>query len=98
MNIQQKSIWGKWWIPIRKWFYTLWLAYETTMRFYEYALSTEHYFDALGYPTLAIISSVISFVICAAFLTFPACFILYKFFDTSNLTGTSLEARLKPYL
>lgn len=87
-----------WWIPIRKWFYPLWLAYETTLRFYEYALSAEHYFHTLGYPTLAIISSVISFAFCTVFLTFPACFILYKFFDTSNLTGTSLEARLKPYL
>jgi len=32
-NLQLKSIWGKWWEPIRKWFYPAWLIYETTVRF-----------------------------------------------------------------
>lgn len=95
-NIRLQSIWGKWWEPIRKWFYPLWLAYETSMRFIEYAVSVQNYFDELGYPALSLIFGVATLVICTAFLTVPACFILFRFFNTSNLTSTQIESKLKP--
>jgi hypothetical protein len=43
-NKQLKSIWGKWWEPIRKWFYPAWLLYELTVRFYENAIAVYNYF------------------------------------------------------
>jgi len=96
MNIQLQSIWGRWWIPVRKWFYPLWLAYETLVRFYEYAQSVYNYFGASGYPSLGTFCAVATFTVCTAFLTVPACFLLYRFFSTSNLTSTQIEFKLKP--
>lgn len=96
MNIRLRSIWGKWWVPLRKWFYPLWLAYETLIRFYEYADSVQSYFGESGRPYLGTISGIATFAICTAFLTVPACFILFKFFDTANLTGSPIEAKVKP--
>lgn len=109
MNIQLKSIWGKWWEPIRKWFYPLWLAYETSFRFYQYALSVQTYYKEqhgdmarylgeFGSQFLGVFCAVGTFAICTAFLTVPACFVLYRFFKSANLTSTPLEAKLKPYL
>ncbi|MEW7280149.1 hypothetical protein ABW636_16265 [Aquimarina sp. 2201CG1-2-11] len=105
-NKQLQSIWGTWWEPIRKWFYPAWLLYETLVRFYEYTQSVYHYFlmeqeyttpyiGEIGTQTLAIFYSVATFVICTAFLTVPTCFILYKFFNTDNLTGTRFELKMK---
>ncbi|MEB2776376.1 hypothetical protein SYJ56_13720 [Algoriphagus sp. D3-2-R+10] len=105
-NKQPRSIWGKWWEPIRKWFYPGWLLYETSVRFYDYTQSVHHYFirqqDSItfyigkfGTQTLAILCSVATFAVCTAFLTIPACFVLYKFFKTENLTGTPFEEKLK---
>ncbi|CAM1368583.1 conserved hypothetical protein [Tenacibaculum litoreum] len=104
---QLKSIWGKWWEPIRKWFYPAWLIYETSIRFYEYALSVHIYFknpqnniaSYIGEAStqiLGIFCSLSTFIICTVFLTIPTCFILYKFFKTKNLTGSQFEATLKP--
>lgn len=97
MKIPLQSIWGKWWVPIRKWFYPLWLAYETLVRFYQYADSTHSYFSGLGSPLLGTFCGISAFGICAAFLTLPACFVLYQFFSAENLTGSTIEAKLKPY-
>ncbi|WP_439490623.1 hypothetical protein [Algoriphagus sp.] len=101
------SIWGKWWEPIRKWFYPGWLAYETSVRFYEYTKAVYHFFTRqqdfiavyigkIGSQTLTVFSSVATFAVCTAFLTVPACFVLYKFFKAENLTGTPFEEKLKP--
>lgn len=106
-NKPLKSIWGKWWEPVRKWFYPAWLVYETSIRFYDYAQSVHHYFvkqqdhiasyiGELGTQTLAVFCSVATFGVCTAFLTVPACFVLYQFFKTANLTGTQLEIKMKP--
>jgi hypothetical protein len=105
-NKQLKSIWGKWWEPQRKWFYPIWLVYETSIRFYDYAQSAHDYFisqhdyltsyiGGIGSQTLDIFSSLATFVICTAFLTVPASFVLYKFFKVESLTGTPLEKRMK---
>ncbi|SHJ57328.1 hypothetical protein SAMN04487911_12550 [Arenibacter nanhaiticus] len=107
-NKQLKSIWGKWWEPIRKWFYPTWLLYELTVGFYEYAIAVynyfierQDYFDSysgeIGTQMLAVFCSVASFIICTFFLTVSTCFILYKFFKIENLTGTKLERKLKTY-
>lgn len=107
-NKQLKSIWGKWWEPIRKWFYPTWLLYETSIRFYDYAQSVHNYFITqqdtmasyireMGTQTLSIFCSVATFSICTAFLTLPVCFVLYKFFQTQNLTGTEFEEKIKTY-
>ena len=106
-NKKLKSIWGKWWVSIRKWFYPAWLLYEISMRFYDYAQSVhiyfigqqnylESYIGEIGAQTLAIFCSVATFVICTVFLTVPVCFILYKFFKTINLTSTQFEEKMKP--
>lgn len=103
---QLKSIWGKWWVPIRKWFYPSWLIYETSIRFYDYAQSVQNYFinqqeyiatylGETGTQTLGVFCGVATFIICAAFLTVPASFVLYKFFKTENLTGTQVEEKMK---
>lgn len=105
---QNNSIWGSWWTPLRKWVYPVWLLYEVSIRFYDYALSTYHYFEAFlksitslvgntGVQVLSIASSILTFALCTAFLTIPTCFILYKFFKVGNLTNTSLEQRMKVY-
>jgi len=98
------SIWGKRWEPIRKWFYPIWLFYETTERFYEYALSVYHLFehqqDDIGEVTaqvLSIIASVCTFLICFAFLTIPACIALFKFFTSEKTYNAPFERQLKRY-
>ena len=103
-NKQLKSIWGKWWASIRKWFYPAWLVYETSIRFYDYGQSVHDYFiiqqdyiGDIGAATLAIFFSVTTFVICASFLTLPTSFLLYQFFQTENLTSTRLEEKIKRY-
>ncbi|MCG6191287.1 hypothetical protein [Maribellus maritimus] len=105
-NKQLESIWGKWWQPIRKWFYPTWLIYEISYRFYAYSISTSQYIEnhqeniasyigEISTQTLAISSSFITFGICTAFLTVPASFILYQFFKEDNLTGTGFEEKIK---
>ncbi|KIX21063.1 hypothetical protein SY27_09825 [Flavobacterium sp. 316] len=107
-NKKLKSIWGKWWESIRKWFYPVWLVYETSIRFYDYALGVYNYLEMyqddilpyignIGVLTLAIFCSVVTFVVCTIFLTVPTCFVLYKFFKVGNLTGTSFEEKIKIY-
>lgn len=77
-NKQLHSIWGKWWVPIRKWFYPSWLLYETSYRFYDYAESVhpyvinqlegiEVYIKEIGLQILAAISSIATFAICIRF-------------------------------
>ncbi len=106
-NKELKSIWGKWWAPIRKWFYPAWLIYETSVRFADYGQSVHTYFikqqdylgsyiGEIGAQSLALFCSMITFVICTLFLTVPACLILFNFFKVINLTRTRLEERLKP--
>ena len=105
-NKQLKSVWGKGWEAIRKWFYPAWLIYETVYRFYDYAVATHGYVGShsesitaylgeTGTQIVAIICSIIIFAICTAFLTVPASFILYAFFKEENLTGTTWERQLK---
>ena len=107
-NNQLKSILGKWWEPIRKWFYPAWLIYETSIRFYEYAQSFHNYFiiqhdyitpyiGEIGAQAIDVFCRVATFSICTFFLTIPACFVLYKFFKTENLTGTQFEEKIKFY-
>ena len=103
-NKQLKSIWGKWWESIRKCFYPAWLVYETSIRFYGYGQSVHDYFmmqqeyvGEIGAQTSAIFFSVATFVICVAFLTLPAAFLLYQFFQIENLTSTLLEEKIKKY-
>ncbi len=102
-NKQLKSVWGKWWESIRKWFYPAWLLYELSVRFYDYSEATYHYFiaqnyiDELGLQILAIFCSAVTFIICSLFLTVPTCFILYKFFKSGNLTDTPFEDKTKKY-
>lgn len=97
-NKQIHSIWGKWWEPIRKWFYPAWLIYETSYRFYEYSISTYNYFGETGNHVLAITTSIATFIICTAFLTVPTCFVLYKFFKIDDLTKSLFEEKMKRFL
>ena len=108
-NKKTKSIWGSWWMSIRKWFYLLWLIYEVSIRFYDYSLEVYHFFtqhqknivsfiSEPGFHILAILSSFLTFAICTIFLTVPICFVLYQFFKTTNLTNTLLEEKLKRIL
>lgn len=100
MEVQTKqlqSIWGKWWESFRKWFYPAWLIYETSVRFYEYSIDTHLYLSEISSEILAFVTAIIVFIICSAFLTIPATFILYKFFKVENLTGTSFENNIKKY-
>lgn len=103
-KLELKSIWGKWWEPKRKWIYPTWLAYETTVRFYDYACSAYQYFinqqDNIGKvaaQVLSILGSVSTFVICFAFLTIPGCFALFKFFKSEKTYHTSFESQIKKY-
>ena len=96
-NIALHSVWGKWWEPIRKWFYPAWLLYELTYRFYGYSIATYNYIEEVSNELLAIVSGVATFLICTAFLTVSTCFVLCKFFKIGNLTGTSFEERIKKY-
>ncbi|MFD0760904.1 hypothetical protein ACFQZW_02285 [Lutibacter aestuarii] len=100
-----KSIWGKWWTSFRKWFYPAWLVYETTIRFYEYSLSTyqyfllqEQYFGSEISQLIAILASSLTFAICFFFLTVPASFALFKYFNTKKLAPNLLiEQKVKTY-
>lgn len=101
---QLKSIWGKGWQSIRKWFYSTWLIYETSIRFYDYGQSVHGYFinqqdylGEVGAQVLAIFFGLATFTICTFFLTLPTCLLLYKFFQTKNLTGTLFEESIKTY-
>ena len=107
-NKQKKSILGTWWEPIRKWFYPSWLVYETSIRFYDYTQSVHNYIEKqhdyiasnigeIGFLMLDVLCSISTFVICTAFLTIPACFLLYTFFKEDNLTGSKLEEKMKPF-
>lgn len=107
-NKLQKSIYGKWWQAVRIWFYPIWLLYELSIRFYDYAIAVQNYFVELqdhsflrfgeiGTNTLAMLCSVSTFIVCTAFLTVPASFVLYKFFKIENLTTSPFEAKLKKY-
>jgi len=107
-NKQLKSIWGKRWEPIRKWFYHAWLFYELSTRFYHYAVAVpdyfiehQHYFvpyiGEIGFQISVGFCSVATFIICSAFLTVPTCFLLYRFFKTKNLTATAFEVKIKKY-
>ncbi len=107
-TIQLQSIWGAWWVPIRKWFYPAWLVYETAIRCYDYGLWVYHYFDPQAHSiipyigetasqVLAIVSGVVTFMICAVFLIVPASMTLFHFFNKANVTNTPLEHRLKKY-
>ncbi|CAM3936840.1 MULTISPECIES: hypothetical protein [Flavobacterium] len=107
-NKQLKSVWGKWWEPIRKWFYPNWLLYELSIRFYDYSIDVHNYFTdqqdyfasfigEFGTQALAIFCSVATFVICTFFLTVFTCFVLYKFFKIENLTNTRFEEKTKKY-
>ena len=97
-DVQSKSIWGYWWEPVRKWFYPAWLLYELSYRFYQYAIAAHHYIAEMSNPILAVFGAVVSFIFCTASLTVSACFILYKFYKTANLTNTSIEKTIKRYL
>lgn len=105
---QLKSIFGKWWQPVRKWFYPTWLLYELSIRFYDYAIAVfnylienQEYFASyigkVGSQISAVFCSVVTFIVCTAFLTLPACFLLYTFFKTENLTATQFEYQIKKY-
>ncbi|SEC41062.1 hypothetical protein SAMN04489761_2917 [Tenacibaculum sp. MAR_2009_124] len=104
-KIQLKSIWGTWWEPIRKWFYPAWLGYETSIRFYDYALSSysfvrtyENYFGAFGIEVLAVLAAILTFVICFVFLTIPASIALFKFFKPEETYRITFEMKIKKYL
>lgn len=106
---QSQSIFGKWWLPIRIWFYPAWLLYELSIRFYGYALDIYHYiFKNLEFIfpdinlTLTQITAgsfaFIAFAICFVYLTVPACYILFLFFKRGNLTKSKFELKLKKNL
>lgn len=104
-NKLQKSIFGAWWEPIRKWFYPTWLCYEISIRFYDYAIATHNYFiaqeDYLGEiitQILAFFCSVATFIICTFYLTVPACFTLYMFFKEDKPITHSSIRKIKTYL
>ncbi|RYH72148.1 hypothetical protein EVU94_13855 [Flavobacteriaceae bacterium 144Ye] len=103
LNSQQKSVFGTWWEPIRKWFYPAWLIYETSIRFYEYSLGVCNYFitqqESIGElfaQILAITCGLATFLICSFYLTVPTCIILYKFFKEDKLTHPFLH-KIKKY-
>ncbi len=99
------SIWGQWWVPIRKWFYPTWLLYEVALRFYGYSLAIHEYFlqqewiadniSKFGTRFLISFCSIATFIICNTFLTLPACFVLFAFLTKENLTGYQFEKKLK---
>lgn len=107
-NSQLKSIIGKWWESVRKWFYPTWLLYELSIRFYDYAIAVHSYFigrqnyfasyiGEVGCQISAIFFGLATFIICTAFLTLPASFLLYTFFRTKNLTTNHFEDQIKKY-
>lgn len=107
LNSQLHSIWGTLWEPVRKWFYPFWLIYETSVRFYNYAVGVQVYFSEqhtsisayigdVGAYILGLVCSVLTFVICSAFLTLPGSYLLFKLFKVDNLTKSVYEEKLKP--
>ncbi|WP_242205481.1 hypothetical protein [Aestuariivivens insulae] len=101
---QQKSIFGTWWEPIRKWFYPAWLVYETSIRFYDYALSVYSYFieqqDNIGEvitQVLAITCGLTTFLICIFYVTLPVSIILYKFFKDDKPIVNPFIHKIKKY-
>ncbi|UTW64554.1 hypothetical protein KFE98_10570 [bacterium SCSIO 12741] len=103
-RIPQKSILGPWWVPIRPWFYSAWLAYELTIRFYDYGLAVYHYFlefenhlGEFGAQALALFCGIAVFLICTSYLTLAGCVLLFKFFSTRNESGNSTEEKFKYY-
>ncbi|SFS93158.1 hypothetical protein SAMN04487906_2174 [Zhouia amylolytica] len=108
-NKQLTSIWGPWWVPVRRWFYPAWLIYETSCRFYNYSIDVylyiHHsqggittYIGDTATQVLAILGGLATFLICTAFLTAPTSFILFKFFEKEGLTGSILETQIKRFL
>lgn len=106
MKEEKKSIWGAWWVPHRIWFYPVWLIYETSSRFYYYSEGVYFYLEThqesitpylgeIGAQILYLLCSGLTFLICTAFLTVPAGYILYKLFKEVNLTQTRVEASMK---
>ena len=102
-NNQQRSVFGTWWEPIRKWFYPVWLLYETSIRFYEYAFGISLYIikqqESIGEyiaQILAITCGLATFLICTFYLTVPTCIILYKFFKEDKLVNPFLY-KIKKY-
>ncbi len=103
-DIQLTSIWGKWWEPIRKWFYPIWLLYELSIRFNDYALAVHQYImvqqNYLGEITIqifAVFFGIVTFIICTSYLTVPTCLTLYKFFTKNDSTSTRFEQKTKKY-
>lgn len=107
-NKQMPSIFGKWWVPVRKWFYPAWLVYELSLRFYGYSLGVQNYFmnhydylsSFLGHSGTSIITAfcvAATFILCFLFLTLPAGYVLYYFFKQENVTATRFEPKLKKY-
>lgn len=108
MKEQNRSIWGNWWEPFRKWVYPAWLLYEVSIRFYDYAWTAYRYIikllsqtapwlGSIATQVLSITGSLLTFVLCTAFMSVPTCLILYKFFKVNNLTSTRFERRMKVY-
>jgi hypothetical protein len=104
-----QSVWGKWWMPVRKWFYPTWLTYEASYRFYDYSATVYHYIatqqksispfiGTLGTKVLGTISCLATFVICTLFLTIPASYLLYNFLDGKKTTTKRFEQQLKRIL
>lgn len=106
---QMTCIWGAWWIPFRPFAYTLWLAYEVSyrimdhcvvihMRFVRHHAGIAQYTGDFLAHALDIGTVVLTFLVCHAALTLPACFIMYKFLAEVNLTNTRFEEILKKTL
>ncbi|NMH89662.1 hypothetical protein [Flavivirga algicola] len=103
-NNHQKSIFGAWWEPFRKWFYPAWLLYELSIRFYDYALAVyqyiieqQNYLGEITAQTLAVFLSIATFIICAFYLTIPASLALYKFFKEDKQITNPFIYRIKTY-
>lgn len=99
-----KSIWGTWWTSFRKWFYSAWFIYETSIRFYEYSLPVHQYFiireQNLGEnmaQVLAVLCSSLTFAICFFFLTVPATIALFRYFKNETISNNSIEQKIKTY-
>lgn len=101
----ENSIWGAWWTSFRKWFYTAWLIYETSIVFYRYALSTHQYListkEHLGNSSaqlLAVLGSTLTFAICFLYLTVPATIALFRYFKAETISQNKIEKKIKIYL
>jgi hypothetical protein len=102
-NNQQKSVFGTWWVPVRKWFYPAWLIYETSIRFYEYAFAVGNYFIDQGSfgelfaQILAITCGLAAFLVCIFYLTIPACIALYAYFKDDPIMAYPSMYKIKKY-